>query len=455
LLAALSAANLPRVDEVGVNASVLGFTLAVSLLTGLLFGLVPAWHSARLDLTEALKDGGKGAHGPARHHALSLLVVGEVAMAMLLLISAGLLVNSFVRLQRVSPGFDDKNLLTVRIDLSNPYAEPEKKAVFFEQLQQRVAALPGVQAVGLITELPLARQSADFSFHIVGRPETDPGQRPHADIRNVNHDYFRAMRIPLLKGRHFTEAEVRDNAKVILISEVLAQRFFTGENPLGQRLRLASTGGDEPYEIIGIVGDVRHRGLDVELRQTIYFPTLRLGYANLAIRAASDPVSLAVSVRKEVLAIDPNQPVANVQRMEDWVADSVAQPRYRTLLLSVFSAVALLLSAVGIYGVVSYAVTQRTREIGLRMALGARTRNVLSLVVGQGMKPALIGVCVGIVAALALTRVLRNLLYEITATDPLTFLCVALVLSGVALLACLVPARRAAKVDPMEALRYE
>jgi putative ABC transport system permease protein len=258
----------------------------------------------------------------------------------------------------------------------------------------------------------------------------------------------------LLKGRCFTEAEVRDNARVILISEVLAQRFFAGEDPMGQRLRLDSL-GQEPYEIIGIVGDVRHRGLDIELRQTIYFPTLRLGYGNLVVRSVTDPASLAAAVRKVVLAIDPNQPVASVKKMEEWVADSVAQPRYRMLLLSVFSAVAMLLSVVGIYGVVSYVVTQRTREIGLRMALGARRWNVLSLVIEQGMKLALSGVGIGVVAALALTRVLRNLLYEISATDPLTFLCVALILIGVALLACLVPARRSTKVDPMEALRYE
>jgi len=211
----------------------------------------------------------------------------------------------------------------------------------------------------------------------------------------------------------------------------------------------------EPYEIIGIVGDVRHRGLDIELRQTIYFPTLRLGYANLVIRTVSDPGSLAAAVRKEVMAIDPNQPVANVKTMEEWVADSVAQPRYRTLLLGVFSAVALLLSVVGIYGVVSYAVTQRTREIGLRMALGAQRRNVLSLMIGHGMKLALTGLGIGVAAALALMRLLRNLLYEITPTDPLTFSWVALVLIGVALLAVLVPARRATKVDPMEALRCE
>jgi len=455
-LVALSATTrVPRADEIGINTSVLAFTVVVSLLTGLIFGLVPAWRSARVDLTDALKEGSRSTGGDiSRHHALSLLVVGEVALAMVLLIGAGLLINSFLRLQNVSPGFDEKRLLTVRIDLPDPYAEPERKALFFEQLQQRVAALPGVEAVGLITELPLARQSADFDFRVEGRPESDPGRSPHADIRNVNHDYFRAMRIPLLKGHPFTEADVRDKAKVVVISAVLAQRFFAGENPLGQRLRLA-TAGQDPYEIVGIVGDVRHRGLDLDLRQTIYFPSLVLGYANLVIRTAVDPGSLAAAVRKAVLAIDPNQPVANVRTMEDWVADSVAEPRYRTLLLGVFSAVALGLSVVGIYGVVSYVVTQRVREIGLRLALGAQRRNVLSLVIGQGMKLALIGVAVGVAAALALTRVMRNLLYEISATDPLTFTCVTLVLLSVVLLACLVPAWRAARVDPMEALRCE
>jgi putative ABC transport system permease protein len=455
LLVALGADYLPRADEVRINAPVFGFTLAVALLTGLLFGLAPALQSARLDLTEALKEGGRGAgSGRHRHRTLNLLVVGEVALAMMLLIGAGLLINSFVRLQQVNSGFDEKNLLTARIDIPNPYGQPEKKQQFFEQLQQRVAALPGVDAVGMVTELPLANQSANFKFKIEGRPEPAPGQDPDADIRNVNHDYFRAMRIPLLKGRSFTEADVRGNAKVVVISDELARLYFAGEDPLGQRL-LAGSSSRESYEIIGIVGDVRHRGLARVLRQTLYFPSLRLGYTNLVIRTTNDPVNLAAAVRREVTAIDPNQPIANIKTMERWVSESVAQPRFRTLLLGLFSGAALLLAMVGIYGVMSYAVSQRVHELGVRMALGARAGDVLRLVIKQGMRLTLAGVAIGLAAAFMLTRLIEDLLFGVRATDPLTFATIALLLTGVALVACYLPARRATKVDPMVALRRE
>jgi putative ABC transport system permease protein len=454
LLVSLSARYLPRSQEVKINAPVFLFALTAALLTSLLFGLAPALAAARLDLNEALKEGGKTAGGGSRQRrTLSALVVGEVALTVVLLVGAGLLVNSLVRLQHVDAGFNEKNLLTVRIDLPNPYAQPEKKAQFFERLQQRVATLPGVEVVGMVTALPLARQSADAPFKIEGRAQdATPGGQ--ADFRNVNRDYFRAMSIPLLRGRYFSEAEVHQNARVAMISDILARRFFAGEDPIGQRMRMPLF-GEETYEIIGIVGDVLHRSLDGAPRQTIYFPTLRLGYSNLVIRTAADPTTLAAAVRKEVSALDPNQPVGNVKTMEQWVIESVAQPRFRTLLLSIFSALALLLSIVGIYGVLSYAVAQRTHEIGIRMALGAQTTSVLKLIFGHGMRLAGLGTALGLAASLALTRIMKSLLFGVEATDPLTFGMVTGVLVVVGLLSCWLPARRAASVDPIIALRAE
>jgi putative ABC transport system permease protein len=455
LLVKLSAGYIPRADEVHINAPVLIFTLAMALITGLFFGLVPALQSTRLDLTAMLKEGGKGASGGVQsHRTLNLLVIGEVSLAVVLLTGAGLLVNSFVRLQQVSLGFDEKNLLTARIDLPNPYAQPEKKTQFFDQLQQGLAALPGVEAVGLITELPLARQSADFQFKIEGSSTQVSEQNAHADIRNVNHDYFRAIHIPLLKGRSFTEAEVHDNARVALISEIFARRYFIDEDPLGKYIRM-DLPDQKPSQIIGIVGDVRHRGLDGDLRQTVYFPSLRLGYSNLVIRTATDPASLAAALRKQVTALDPNQPVTNVKMMERWVSESVAQPRFRTYLLGGFSALALILAVVGIYGVMSYAATQRTHEIGIRVALGAQPRDVLTLVLARGLKLAILGVVFGLSAAVALTRWMESFLFAVSPTDPLTFGVTALGLLCVALLACWIPARRATKVDSMVALRHE
>jgi putative ABC transport system permease protein len=417
---------------------------------------VPALQSSRLDLTEALKEGGRGAGSSARRHrTLNLLVVAEVAAAVVLLIGAGLLVNSFVRLQAVDLGFDAENLLTAQVNLPDPYNQPEKKRIFFEQLQQRIGALPGVEGVGLVTELPLAQQSADFGFTIEGRPDPPPGQGPHADIRNVNHDYFQAMRIPLLRGRDLTEAEVHRNAMVAVISDALAKRFFAaGEEPLGQRLR-PNWSKKDSYEIVGIVGDVRHRGLDSGLVQTIYLPSLRLGYANLVIRTTNNPAGLAAAVRREVTEIDPHQPVASIKTMEQLVSESVAQPRFRTLLLGLFSAVALLLSVVGIYGVLSYTVSQSTHDLGIRMALGARSADVLGMVIRKGMKLTLLGLAIGLGAAFALTRMMRDLLFGVQPTDTITFSAIALMLIIIALLACYLPARRAARVDPMVALRHE
>ena len=454
VLVSFSDASIPRAAEIGVNAPVLAFTLMVALITGTLFGLVPALSASRPDLHDALKEGGRNVGG-ARNRLRSLLVIAESALAVVLLIGAGLLIKSFVRLQQVSPGFEPDRVLTMRIDLPPArYSKPQQVANFFQRLQQGVAALPGVETVGMVSELPLSGQPNDGPFAIEGRPPDAPDQRPLADFRRVNHDYFRALGIPLLRGRPFTEQEAQQSANVVIVSERLAEQYFPDEEALGKHLRLDYM-SKEPYEIVGVVGDVRHRALAFDVFPAVYLPTLGLPRTNLVVRAAGEPTGLAAAVRKEVTAIDPQQPVAAVKTMGQWVSESVAQPRFRTLLLGLFAAVAVLLAVIGIYGVMSYVVAQRTREVGIRMALGARPRDVLRLMVGQGMRLALTGVAIGIGAAYALTRLLAALLYEVSATDLVTFAAIALLLSSVALLACYLPARRAAKVDPTVALRYE
>jgi putative ABC transport system permease protein len=455
-LAALGAGDIPRSREIGVDGRVLAFTVGLSVLTGLAFGLLPALRASRPDLNEILKDAGRGTSGPGRGRVRAALVVAEIALALTLLVGAGLLVKSFVGLRSVNPGFDPSNVLTMRIDLARArYTKPEQAAAFFDQLRRRVAGLPGVEAAGMISELPLSGQPNDMYFSVAGRPPAAGDAKVTADYRRVNHDYFRALRIPMLRGRGFTEQEVTGDAKVIVINETLAREFFPDEDPLGQHL-VINFGKAEEYEIVGVVGDVRHRSLEGEVYQMMYVPTLRVGGTNLVVRtSSSDPLALASAVRGEVAAIDRDQPVSSVRTMEEVVSGSVAQQRFRTLLLAAFAGVALLLAGVGIYGVIAYSVTHRTHEIGIRMALGAEAADILRMVVGQGMALALAGVAVGLLAALALTRVLSSLLFGVAATDMATFAAVSLLIVAVALLACLLPARRATKVDPMIALRYE
>ena len=454
-LVSLAQGNVPRAAEVGVDARVLGFTLAVSVLTGAVFGLFPALRASKPDLNEVLKEGGRSSAGARHNRVRSSLVVAEVALALMLLVGAGLLIRSFVGLQQVNPGFDARGVLTTRISLSrSKYAKPEQGAQFFDELQQRVAALPGVEAVGTISELPLSGQPNDTYFTVAEHPPQDSKEQVTADFRRTNHGYFRAMSIPLLRGRGFTEQEARADAKVTVINETLARSFFPDEDPVGKHL-VIETDGKAPYEIVGVVADVRHRSLDAGVYQMMYVPTLKVSNNNLVVRTASDPAGLASAVRQQVAAIDRDQPVSTIRTMADVLSESVAQQRFRTTLLGGFASVALLLAAVGIYGVISYSVTQRTHEIGVRMALGAQRRDVVRLVVRGGLGLTLLGVGLGLAGSFALTRVMSGLLFGVSATDPLTYAGITLLLTSVALLACYRPARRATRVDPMIALRYE
>ena len=454
LLVSLSEGSLPRTADVKIDATVLGFTLLISIFTGLLFGLAPAFRTMKVNLIDSLKEGTRGAEGTLRNRTRSLLVVFESAVAVMLLIGAGLLVRSLIALQNVNPGFDPDNVMTLRVDLSRTkYNTPEKSANFFRELEQRMSSLPGVETVGFVTELPMSGQLNDMPFIVEGRPPVGPNQEFGADWRRVNQNYFSALRIPLLRGRNFTEQEVQQSDKVMIVSQALVNAAFPNEEALGKRLITGIR--SEPYEIIGIVGDIRDRSLDRNPFATMYFPTRQTGRMNVVIRTQNDPLSIVGGVRKEVQALDPEQPISAIRTMNEWVALSVAAPRYRTTLLGLFAVLAVILAATGIYGVMSYSVAQRTHEIGVRMALGARQLDVLKLVVRQGMLLTLVGVILGLGAAYALTRVMSSLLFGVTEKDPITFGVVAALLIAVSFVACFVPARRATKVDPLEALRYE
>ena len=454
-LVLVSADNLPPTAQVKIDGTVLGFTLLVSLVTGVLFGLAPALRTMKLNLCDSLKEGGRNiGEGLQRNLTRSVLVVIESAVAVVLLVGAGLLIRSLVHLQNVSPGFDANNVLTMRINLpEEKYASPEKPRSFFEQLETRINGLPGVESVGMISELPLTGQLNDMPYTVEGRPPASRDQGFDDDFRRVNTQYFQAMHIPLLRGRNFTKQEVATSAKVVVISDLLAKQVFPNEESIGHRLVMGMSG--QPFEIIGVVGDIRHSALESQPAPAMYMPTQEGPSTNLVIRAQGDPANLATAVRREVKAIDPDQPVAAVKTMDEWLTTSVSAPRYRTSLLGLFALVALILASTGIYGVMSYSVAQRTHEIGVRMALGAGRFHVLKLVVRQGMGLVGIGVACGLLGAVALTRVLSSLLFQVTPKDPLTFTAVAVFLTLVALVACYIPARRATKVDPLVALRYE
>jgi len=423
----------------------------------LLFGAAPVWQLFKADLNQSLRDGGKGLQvARSGRRALSSLVVAETALALMLLVGAGLLIRSFIRLQRVDPGFNPRNVLTAAVTLP-PAVYPERNQIapFYSQLLERVRTLPGVQSAAVVSSLPLAGSDGDAGFLIEGRPAPRPDQQPVAWVSSVSPDYFRTMGMRLVAGREFNELDNENSPRVVIISEATARRHFPNEDPIGKRIGNGRPDGWR--EIVGVTDDVKHFGLNQDARVSMFFPDRQQPARGMFIvaRTAADPLSLASALRGAVAAMDKNLAVSNISSMEEITARSIGQERFTLLLLGVFSALAMLLAMAGIYGVMSYAVELRTREIGVRVALGAQTRDVLKLVVAQGMALALAGVGIGLASALALTRFIKGLLFGVGATDPATFAGVAALLTLVALVACYVPARRAAKVDPMVALRCD
>ena len=455
--------SLSKLQSVSVDARVFLFTLGVTVLTALVFGAVPAFHASRSKPGETLSDVGRDvAGGMSGRYVRRVLVVAEVALAVVLLVGAGLLIRSFQRLRQVDPGFKGDNLLTMRMVLPfSKYSKPEQRRAFYDELLRRVDELPGVESAGMITFLPLSFSGMNFSFSVEGRSAPGDMELPLAVYRVVSPDYFRAMTIPLQRGRVFDSRDTADAPPVIVVNRRLAEQFWPGADPTGKRLKIGPVDSPNPWATVaGVVGDVRQGGLYGEQDLAIYVPYAqeRRGFVaprDLIVRTTGNPASLAGAVREAVWAVDKDQPISNVRTMDHVLAASVSRERFQTLLLALFATLALVLACVGLYGVISYAVVQRTHEIGVRMALGAQAGDVLRLVINQGMLLTLIGLVIGIAGAFAVTRVMTEMLYGVTARDPLTFAGVPIVLGVIALLACYIPARRATKVDPLVALRYE
>jgi putative ABC transport system permease protein len=471
--------ELPRINEINVDARVLVFTLVLALLTSLVFGLMPAIQASKSDLNESLKEGGRSATGGERsQRARKALVVAEIALSLVLLVGAGLMVNSLLRLQKVNPGFRTDHILTMQLSLPEakyPSDRPELTTGFYQQLIERVRTLPGVQSVGVTSSLPLTNSGWGKLLTLEDRAiPTSLQDVPVVQYRHVSPEYFKTLGIPLLEGRSLSERDTRDTLPVAVINETMARRYWPDGNPLGKRLylgppeELLPPGALPPdyrfirWTVVGIIGDVRQRGLNEPLGPEIYtLPEQSLTNDSpvrsmyLAVHTATEPTGLTAAIRRQVEELDKEQPTAEVATMEKLLSDSLSRTRFSTLLMGIFAVVSLVLAGVGVYGVMSYMVTQRTHEIGIRMALGAQKGDVLKLIVGQGMMMALIGTVIGLAGAFAVTRLMASLLFGVSATDPATFVVISLLLIAVALLACYLPARRAMKVDPMIALRYE
>ncbi|MBI3415457.1 MAG: ABC transporter permease [Verrucomicrobia bacterium] len=457
----LSPPNIPRLSETTLDGPVFLFSLFVSLATGIIFGLAPSWSASKVNLSEALNADSRSGTAAGRHRTHGLLVIAEVALAVILLTGAGLMFQSLLRLQAVDPGFKPQRVAAFDVGLNGvTYEDATRQRQFYREACKRLVKVPGIHAAAAISNLPLGGVESLNPLFIEGTPPASAGKTPFAENRKVTPGYFETMGVSPLRGRDFADRDTTNQPNVCIINETIARTFFSGADPIGKRLKMARMDEEQHlwFTIIGVAGDVRSYGLEVKPRPQVY-TTVEQDTDNemtFIVRAGTMPVvSLERAIRTEMKSLDPALPLANFRTMESLMVNAVARPRFSTILLGLFAAMAFALTVVGLYGVVAYAVNQRTREVGIRMALGASGRNVLALVIRQGMLPALIGLAIGLASALALTRVLASQLYEVKATDPLTFLGVVAVLLLVALTACLVPARRAARVDPMAALRSE
>ena len=459
LLVSFIPANLPRLGEIALDNRAMIFTLSISLLTGIVFGLIPALQASTPNLNDCLKEGGKEAANLGGSNRIrNVFAIVEVALALVLLAGAGLMTKSFLKLQDVNPGFDTSRVVTMQVQLpSSRYKEEVQLAGYGNQLLEKITAMPGVEAACLVSDVPLTGGSDILAFGIEGSPTNPSDPIQDAEAHVVSPDYFQTFGIQLKRGALLSSQDQANSPLVVVISETMAKRYWGNENPIGKRI--TTGGGDNPpwMKIIGIVADVRHKALNTEPYPQMYAPIAQQPRRSFTIlaRSSTDTASIIPALRNQIRELDANVPVFNVRTMEQILADSIAPPRFNAMLIVLFAVLALILAAVGIYGVISYGVTQRRHEIGIRMALGARPSEILKMVVGQGLKLVLIGIGIGLLAVFLLTRLLSKLLFEVSATDPLTFVLVSLVLTGVALMACLVPARRAAKTDPMVALRYE
>jgi len=459
-LTSISASSIPRVEEVSVSFKALLFTLLISLATGILFGIAPALQSSNKVLTENLRDGRRGATSGAMHQRiLNALVAAEVALAVVLLAGAGLMVRSFVSISGVSPGFKPKGVMTIGIGLTQPvYADIQQQSRFYDRLNEKVSAIPGVESTAGINRVPLLGFNASTSFTFQGQ-QVEPGQQPTADCRVATPNYFKAIGIPLLSGREFTEGDTKDAPFVAVINRAMAEQFLPGEDPIGKRLQIYP---NPPLwrEVVGVCGDVKLLGLDEEINPAIYVPVTQNPYANamrssfLVVRTNADPNGVVAAIRGVMKTVDPGVPVAQVRMLEDILSDSVAPQRLNMWLLVSFAGLAALLGAVGIYGVMAYSVSERTHEIGVRMALGAASRDMLNMVLWDAGKVTAAGMAAGLASAFVLTRLMSSLLYKVSAADPVTYAGISVLIVCVSLLASYIPARKASRVDPMVALRY-